>query len=177
MIKTRVTEASFLCYGVNPVVSTRLESKDKRTSQVHAWIQGTLNQRTSNVIDHANSNQHKAAMTYLKAELAKANNEPAASFSPSAHSLMNMDATTKERKKCKFDICYIMAKEGIMFSRYPALYDLESRHDMDIGAAYKNDISAKSFTHHITQSQCDLFVCSFSANSHYFSFLMDGTTD
>ena len=139
--------------------------------------QGTLNQQTSNVIEHANSNQHKAAMTYLKAALAKANNEPAASFSPNAHSLINMDATTKERMKCKFDICYVMAKEGIMFSKYPALYDLKSRHDMDLGAAYKNDISAKFFIHHITQSQCDLFVQSTSANSHYFSFLMDGTTD
>ena len=115
-------------------------------------------------------------MAYLKVDLAKANNKSVTSFSPIGHSLKNMDASTRERMKRKFDICYVMAKEGVAFSKYPALYDLESRHDVDLGVAYKNDVSAKSFTHFIAQSQCDSFVRSLS-NSHYFSFLMDGTTD
>ena len=42
--------------------------------------------------------------------------------------------------------------------------------------AYKNDVSAKSFTHYIPQSQRDHLLCSLS-NSHYFSFLMDKTTN
>ena len=62
---------------------------------------------------------------------------------------MNMDASTRERMKCKFDICYVMAKEGMTFSKYPALYDLKSRHNVDLGVAYKNDVSAKSFIHFI----------------------------
>ena len=62
-----------------------------------AWIQGTSNQRTSSVVDHVNSNQHKAGMAYLKVDLAKANHEPVGSFSPIGRSLMNMDATTRER--------------------------------------------------------------------------------
>ena len=98
-----------------------------------AWIEGTSNQRTSSMIDHANSNQHKASMAYLKADLAKANNESVTCFSPIARSLMNMDASTRERMKRKFDICFVMAKEGIAFSKYPALYDLESRHEVDLG--------------------------------------------
>ena len=102
-----------------------------------------------NVVDHANSNQHKAAMAYLKVDLAKANNESVTSFSPIGCSLMNMDASTRERMKHKLDICYVMAKEGIAFSKYPALYDLESQHNIDLGVAYKNDVSAKSFTHFI----------------------------
>lgn len=40
--------------------------------------------------------------------------------------------------KSKFDIRYVMAKEGIVFSKYLALYDLESRHDVDLGVAHKN---------------------------------------
>ena len=142
----------------------------------NAWIQGTSNQRTSSVIDHANSNQHKAAMSYLKSDLAKANNEPVMSFSTIARSLMNMDTATRERMKRKFDICYVMAKEGMAFSKYTALYDLERRHDVDLGVAYRNDVSAKSFTGFIAQSQRDCFVRSL-ANLHFFSFLMDGTTD
>ena len=115
-------------------------------------------------------------MVYLKADLAKANNEPVTSFSPIGCSLMNMDATTRERMKSKFDICYVMAKKGIALSKHPALYDLESRHNIDLGGAYKNDVSAKPFTHYIAQSQRNSFLHSLS-NSHYFSFLMDGTTD
>ena len=78
--------------------------------------------------------------------------------------------------KRKFDICYVMAKEGMAFSKYPALYNLESRHKVDLGVAYKNDVSAKSLTHYLAQSQRDNFVRSLS-KSHHFSFLMDGTTD
>ena len=112
-------------------------------------------------------------MSYLKVDLAKANNEPVTSFSTIARSLMNMDATTRERMKRKFDICYVMAKEGISFSKYTAL---QSRHDVDLGVAYRNDVSAKSFTGFIAQSQRDCFIHSLT-KLHFFSFLMDGTTD
>ena len=83
-------------------------------------------------------------MAYLKADLAKANNQSVTSYSPIARCLMNMDATTRERMKRKFGICYVMAKEGIAFSKYPALYNLESRHEVDLGVACKNDVIAKS---------------------------------
>ena len=29
----------------------------------------------------------------------------------------------------KLDLCYLMAKEGIAFEKYAALYELEARHD------------------------------------------------
>ena len=115
-------------------------------------------------------------MAYLKADQARHNNESVTSYSPIVRSLLKMDDATRGRMKRKFDICYVMAKEGIAFSKYTALYDLESRHEVDLGVAYKNDVSAKSFTHYIAQSQRDHYVSSLS-KSHYFSFLMDGTTD
>ena len=68
--------------------------------------------------------------------------------------------------KHKFDICYVTAKEGMVFSKYTALYDLDSRHDVDLGVVYKNDISAKSFTGFIAQSQRDCFVRSLAKFSH-----------
>ena len=91
--------------------------------------------------------------------------------------VMSMDAATRERKrKRKFDICYVMAKEGMSFSKYPALFDLESRHEVDLGVAYRNDVSAKSFTHFIAESQRKSFIHSL-ADTHFVSFLMEGTTD
>ena len=52
--------------------------------------------------DHANCNQHKAAMAYHKMNLAKVNNESVNSFSPIGRSLMNMDATTVWSKILQF---------------------------------------------------------------------------
>ena len=69
-----------------------------------------------------------------------------------------------------------MAKDGMAFTKYPVLYDLESRHEVDLGVAYKNDVSAEAFTHYIADSQRPGFVHSLS-NSSFFSFLMDGTTN
>ena len=141
-----------------------------------SWIEGTSNQRTSNVIDHATSAQHKAAMGNYKAHQARDRNEPLASYAPIASSLVNMDAATKARMKRKFDICFVMAKEGLSFSKYPALFDLESRHDVDLGLAYRNDVAARSFTQFIAESQRRSFLQSLSS-TNFVSFLMDGTTD
>ena len=41
-----------------------------------AWVTGSTNQRTSNVLDHVASDQHKAAMSHLRTAQAKASNEP-----------------------------------------------------------------------------------------------------
>ena len=53
------------------------EFKEKicsRKNYSHAWVSGSTNQRTSNILDHANCDQHKAAMSYLRAAQAKASN-------------------------------------------------------------------------------------------------------
>ena len=58
----------------------------------------------------------------------------------------------------KFDMCYLMAKEGIAFEKFPALYELEARHGVDLGAAYRTAPSAKLFTHYIAESQRQQFL-------------------
>lgn len=76
----------------------------------------------------------------------------------------------------KFDICYTMTKENMSFTRYPAIYELESRHGVKLGHAYKTKDSAKNFTHYIAESQRNGFIRSLST-SRFYSFLMDGSTD
>ena len=66
-----------------------------------AWIKGTTNQRTSNVLDHATSNQHEAVMVYYTRDRAKANNESVNSVSPIAHCLLRIDPTTRARMNRK----------------------------------------------------------------------------
>ena len=111
-----------------------------------------------------------------RAATAKATNQPITTYSPIASSLLTMDEAVKKRMKKKFDICYLLAKEGIAFHKYPALHDLEARHGVDLGFAYKTKDSAKTFTHYIAKSQRQAFLHTFST-AHFYSFLMDGSTD
>ena len=90
---------------------------------------------------------------------------------------MNNDEKTKERVKKKFDVCYVMAKECLSFTKYPSLHELEMSHGVDLGPAYKTDVSAKAFTHYIAESQRQKLFSLMSSDMHFFSFLVDGTTD
>jgi hypothetical protein len=74
----------------------------------------------------------------------------------------------------KFELCFVMAKESIPFIKYPAIMQLEERHGVDLGHAYRTPDSAKSFTGFIATSQHQGFLNSISSGSHFFSLLMDG---
>ena len=79
-----------------------------------AWITGSSNQKTSNIVDHATSEQHRAAMVRVRTDAARASNQPLTSYSPIARSLLVMDEVVQGRMKKKFDICYVMAKESLV---------------------------------------------------------------
>ena len=93
-----------------------------------AWITHSSNHKTSNILDHVSSDQHRAAVMRWRAATAKATNQPITTYSPIASSLLTMDETVNKRMMKKFEICYLLAKEGIAFHKYPALHDLEARH-------------------------------------------------
>ena len=142
----------------------------------NAWITGSSNQKTSSIIDHAISEQHRVSMLRSCTNAAKASNLLVTSYSPIVRSLLVMEPTVKERMKKKFDICYVLAKENMGFRKYAALHELEERHGVDLGFAYKNDTSAKTFTHYIAESQQQCFLESL-LTFNFYSFLMDGSTD
>ena len=97
-----------------------------------AWVVGSSNQRTRNIVDHAKSEQHRSAMSLISTEAAKASNLPITSYSPIAHCLLIIDDTTRLRLKKKFDISYLLAKEGMPFRKYPVIHSLEERHGVDL---------------------------------------------
>ena len=136
-----------------------------------AWIDGSSNHKTSNITNHATSEPHKSAMMYLRKEQAKSRNEPLTSYSPIARSLLSssMDPVVRERVKKKFEISFVLAKEHIPFSKYPAIHELEERHGVDLGLTYKNRDSARNFVHYIAESQkreshLSLSSCHFTAS-------------
>ena len=73
-----------------------------------AWIKGSTNQKISNVVDHATSEQHTTAMAQMQADNAKALKVPLAHYAPIAKCFSKMDAVTKERLKKKFVVCYLL---------------------------------------------------------------------
>ena len=105
---------------------------------LQAWIDGSSNHKTSNTTGHAKSEPHKAAMACFKRDQAKSRNEPITSYSPIARSLAStsMDSAARERVKKKFDISFVLAKEHIPYTKYPAIHELEERHEADLGATY-----------------------------------------
>ena len=64
-----------------------------------AWITGSSNQQTSNIVDHATSEQHRAAMVQVRADAARASNQPLTSYSPITRSLLVMDEAVQGRMK------------------------------------------------------------------------------
>ena len=89
---------------------------------------------------------------------------------------MTMEEPDQARMRRKFDTCYLMAKECIAFEKFPKLCDLEKRHDVDIGHAYRTAPSAQSFTYYIAEAQRQTFREALSKKLFY-SILMDGSTD
>ena len=68
----------------------------------------------------------------MQAESAKASKLPVTSYSPLARSLLTIDEGTQERLRKKFDICYVVAKQGLSFRKYPSIHALEERHDVNL---------------------------------------------
>ena len=89
------------------------------------WANGSANQRTSNVLDHAGSDAHKAAMSRLYTAQARARNEDITTYAPIARSMLTLQEAEQDRMRKKFDLCYFLAKEGLAFEKFPALCDLE----------------------------------------------------
>jgi hypothetical protein len=107
-----------------------------------SWIDGSLNHKTSNISDHAKSEQHKSAMMLFNQDEARSRNEPITTYSPIARGILSIDPVVKERVMKKFDIAYLIAKEHVPFVKYPAIHELEERHGVDLGSTYRNRDSA-----------------------------------
>ena len=79
------------------------------------WINGSYNHRTNNIVDHAQGEQHKASMDHMITAVAKAKSIPIVFYSRLVRSLMTLNSQEKARLMKKFDICYVLAREGIAF--------------------------------------------------------------
>ena len=102
-----------------------------------AWVTGSTNHRASNILDHAKSEQHTASMAYMRANHAKAQGKPVETHAPTAHSLLVLDDSEKRKMTRKFEICYVLAREGLAFLKYPSFHALAVHQGVELGSAYK----------------------------------------
>ena len=72
--------------------------------------------------------------TKLPSWKSRAMGESAATSSTIGRLLSSMDKETQGRMAKKFDVCFMMAKESLPFTKYPVLLELESRHGVDYWA-------------------------------------------
>ena len=60
------------------------------------------------------------------------------------------------------------------FVKNPAILELEERHGVDVGFAYRTKDSANIFTHYIAENQRQYFFAQEFSSVKFYSFLMDG---
>ena len=140
------------------------------------WISGADSVRTTNVVDHAKSDQHVHAMNLLRKEQAQAQGASVASYAPIAQSLSTLSEDEHQKLKTKFDIAYFVATEHLAFRKYPKICELEARHGVNVGSAYRHENAGKEFVHYIAETR-RRDVLTTLAKAKFFSLLMDGSTD
>ncbi len=55
--------------------------------------------------------------------------------------------------KHKFEICYVIAREGIAFLKYPVFHALAERQGVNLGTSYRRNDCAKQFIYYIAKAQ------------------------
>lgn len=142
-----------------------------------ACIDGSTNLRLTNVVDHANSDIHKIALScynkqhsQLPSTTGDSNkkNQPRLDFSLTPQQLEDLNK--------KFDIAYFVVKEELPLSKYGKLIALEKRHDMSHGTLYCNRTAATEFMSFqankvLTKLTNDV------AQSNFYSIMFESTTD
>ena len=83
----------------------------------NSWIKGPANLKLSNMLDHARSDVHLAAMSKLRADMAKESGESTLLHTPLGRCVVNLDEEALGRLKLKFNICYMMAKQSLPFCK------------------------------------------------------------
>lgn len=129
--------------------------------------------RTSNIRDHAHSDQHIHAMSIH----CKMGAGSCISSEPTiVNILQEIPEDTKIKLRKKFNIAYFVATQKLAYTKYPAICELEKHHGVNIGSTYLNSNACKTFCKFIAESK-RLDLCKVIANSKFFSILMDGSTD
>ena len=154
-------------------VCARFEEKIKSCRNYNsAFVVGTANLRVSSVKDHAATEMHKLSMTQLR----KSQSQDLVEYAPIAKALSTMDPDRERKVKRKFEIAYMLCKEGLAFTKMGAVFELEEKHGVDLGVGYKNNQACATFVENIAMSMRE-GLADVLSKAKYFSIQADGSTD
>ena len=91
-------------------------------------------------------------MNLHRRDLAHATGLGAAAYAPIAQALSTLSGDEQSTLLRKFDISFFVASEHLPFTKYPQICELEERHGVNLGAAYRNNNACKEFVHYIAES-------------------------
>jgi hypothetical protein len=140
------------------------------------WISGADSVRTSNIKDHSHSDQHAHAMMLLRKSQAQSRSLDASAYAPIAKALNEIPESDRKMLRVKFDIAHFVATHKLAFTNYPALCQLEAKHGVNVGTAYRNPNAGKTFCHFIAESRREQLVEKLT-KAKCFSLLIDGSMD
>ena len=150
---------------------SRIESRRNYSDK---WLMGADSVRTSNIRDHARSDQHIHAMS-IHYKMADGNSISREAELTIVSMLQEIPQDTRSKLRKKFEIAYFVATQKLAYSKYPAICELEKHHGVNIGSTYLNSNACKTFCKFIAESK-RLDLCKIIANAKFFSILMDGST-
>ena len=140
------------------------------------WIKGADSVCTTNICDHAKSEQHLHTMNLERKRLTQSVDESPASYALIAWALTVISSEEMEKLRVKFDIAHFIAKENIAFTKNGKFCELEARHGVKIGLSYLTNNAVKEFIYFIARSMKHNVV-SEVAKAKFFSIFMDGSTE
>ena len=112
----------------------------------------------------------------LKKEQPKESDSSSSSYAPIERALSTLPDRERLQLRKKFDIAFFLAQEKLSFRKYPRLCELESRHGVEVGSSYTNEVSARIFTGYIAESKRREMAEALT-EAKLFSLLIDGSTD
>ena len=151
-----------------------------------AWaFSGSTNLRVSNAKDHARGEPHKRAMdlhfkelkglcVIERAEAMKGTNDAGQQLITTG--IANMQAGELATTKIKFEVAYFIAKEELPLAKYEQIVQLEEKHGVEIGKAYRNRKSCAKFISSIGDHLAKDLENKLS-NANFFSVLTDSSED
>ena len=85
------------------------------------WIEGADSVRTTNLVDHAKSEQHIHATKLLQKEEAQSSGVDDTMYMPIVQSLSSISEQERQKLRIKFNIAYFIATEQLAYQKYPKL--------------------------------------------------------
>ena len=141
------------------------------------FVTGTSNYRVSNAQQHAKGKPHRYAFAKYMQSIGENYIERRKEGQDSIlKGLRAMEEKDREETRKKFDTAYFIAKEELPLAKFDRILDLEERHNVAIGNAYRNSNQCGTFVDYIADEMAEDTRCNLD-EVNFFSTLFDGATD